>query len=127
MLVALVHETQAHPWGVLGDTRQQGGAEAFDELLASAQGEGAHHLTQVQGVCRAQYRMGVLHQLADLFTQLQRPGRRYQAAPGTYQQRIASGCTQTRQGPAHGRRAQAQALGGASDAAFGKQHVQGDE
>ncbi len=40
------------------------------------------------------------------------------------QQRITGRVTQARQGAAHGRGAQLQALGGACHAALGKQHVE---
>ena len=69
----------------------------------------------------------VLHELADPLAQLERARRRHQAAPGPDQQRIAGRLAQSRQRPAHRRRAQPQPLRRARHAALGEQHVEGDQ
>ncbi|MNY15070.1 hypothetical protein D3C86_1482680 [compost metagenome] len=127
VFVWLLHKAQAYARRLLCDARNQRRTEVFGKAFAAAQGEGSHQLLEVDLRGGAQHRFGVLHQLRDALAQFQRSGRRHQAAPGPDQQRIAHGFAQARQCPAHCRGAQPQALGGARHAAFGEQHIEGDQ
>ena len=90
-------------------------------------GEGSLNLAEIGLLDRAQHRLGILHQPACAFPQLQSTRRRDEAAPGPDQQRVAGCLAKARQRPAHRRGAELQAPGGASDAAFGQQDIQGDQ
>jgi hypothetical protein len=68
-----------------------------------------------------------LHDLADAFTQFQRPRRGDEAASCPHQQRIAGRLAQSRQRAAHRRLTEPQAPGRARNAAFREQHVEGDQ
>ncbi|MNY32799.1 hypothetical protein D3C86_1670380 [compost metagenome] len=122
-----MHEAQPYPGRLPGHARNERRAEILDEAFTAAQGEGAAELPEVRLLGWPQYRFCVMHQLTDPLTQLQRPGCRHQAPSGPDQQRIAGGFAQACQRPTHRRRAQSQALGGARNAAFGKQHIKGDQ
>jgi hypothetical protein len=102
-------------------------AEVLHEAFAGAQGEGAVELRDIEQGDRAQRRFGGVDEGADLGSQLQRARRGYQAAAGADQERVAGFGAQAGQGSAHGRRAEAQAHGGAGHAAFGEQGVEGEQ
>jgi hypothetical protein len=76
---------------------------------------------------RAKNRFHVLDQPADLLADLDGAGGGDKAAAGPDEQGIAHGIAQSRQGTAHGRGAQAQPFGRASDAAFRQEDIQGDK
>jgi hypothetical protein len=92
-----------------------------------AQREGADELFEVERLGRAQDRFAVLHELTDPLAERERTGRGNETASGPDQQRIARRRPQSRQRPAHRRRAEPQPLGRARHAAFREQHVEGDE
>ena len=127
VLVRLLHEAQPHAGRLPADAGDQVRAEILDEAFAGPQREGADELFEIELLDRAQHRLRVLHELADPLAELERAGRGNQAAPGPDQQRIARRLAQPRQGPAHRRRAEPQPPGRARDAAFGEQHVEGDQ
>ncbi|MOA08615.1 hypothetical protein D3C78_1283970 [compost metagenome] len=102
VLVQLLHEIQADTGCFLVEAGDQWWSEIFHEAIAGAQGEGARQLIEVQCLGGAQDGFGILHECADAFTQLQRPGRGNQSATGPHQQRITRGFAQPRQRPAHG-------------------------
>ena len=66
-------------------------------------------------------------QLTAAAAKLQGAGGKNQAPPGPRQQRVARRLTQSRQRPAHGRRAEAQPLGCLGNAAVGQQHIESDK
>jgi hypothetical protein len=114
--------------GALGaDACDEVRSEALDEAFAGAQREGSHQPLEVERLGRAQHRCSVLHELTDPPAQRERPGRRDETASGPDQQRIARRRTQSRQRPAHRRRAEPQPLRRARHAAFRKQHIEGDQ
>ena len=69
----------------------------------------------------------VLHELTDPLAEFERSGCGNETASGPDQQRIARRLTQSRQRPAHRRRAEPQPSGCARNAAFREQHIEGDK
>lgn len=126
-LVRLLHETQAHAGRFRAQTGKEGGPEILDKAIAGAQGKGPYQPLDLEFSLRTQDGFRFLHQPADPLAQFERPRRGNEAAPGSNEKRVARRLTQPLERPAHGRGAQAQPLRGARDAAFGEQHVQGDE
>ncbi|MNN54549.1 hypothetical protein D3C81_1693720 [compost metagenome] len=82
--------------------------------------------TQLHRIGRTKQQRRLLHHTAHLLAQLQRLGRRHQPTPGTHQNRIANGLANTRQRPAHRRRAEVHPPRRADNAALVEQGVEGD-
>ena len=78
-------------------------------------------------VLRREDRLPILHEPADALAKLERSRRGNERAPGSDQERIARRLSQSRERPAHRRRAEAQAPRSARDAALCEQHVERDE
>ena len=124
VLVELAEEAQPHAGRLLGDPRDEGGAEVLDEALAGAQRERAHQSLEVELLRGTQDRGGLLHELAHRLAQRECAGRGHETAAGPHQQRIAGGLAQARQRAAHRGRTQPQPPRGARDAALREQHVE---
>ena len=109
---------QPHAGSFLADTRYKIRPEVFHEAFAGSQCERSDESCEIELLRRAQDRLTFLHDLTDPFTKFDRSRRGHEAAAGSYQEWIARRLTQSRQRPAHRRRAEAQPLGGAGDTAF---------
>ena len=127
VLLELGHEAQPDPRRFPADASEQARPEILDETVARPQRERPGHLAKVRLARRAQDRLRVLHERPDGLSELDRPRRGHEAAPGPDQQRILRRLAQPRQRPAHRRGAQAQAPGRARDAPLGEQHVERHE
>src|SRR5712675_2106393 len=127
VLVRLLHEAQPHAGSLPADAGDQAAAEALHKAFAGPQGERPDQPTEVELFGRAQDRVSVLHEPTDSLAQRERAGCGDEAASGPDQERIARGLAQSRQRPAHRRRAEPQPLGCARHAAFREQHIEGDQ
>ncbi|MNK67042.1 hypothetical protein D3C87_863740 [compost metagenome] len=124
--VNLLHEAQTHAGRLRADMRKQRGTEIFNEAVARTQRERLLQLARIEPLRRSQHGQHLAHQGAHPFAQFQRARRGHEFTPGAHEQRIAGRLAQARQGAAHGRWTEAQAPRGARDAAFRKQHIEGD-
>ncbi len=127
IFVWLLQEAQPHPGSLRADARNECWPEVLHKALAGPQREGADQSDEVELLSRAENRFGLLHKLGNPFAKFDGPRCGDEAASGSDQERIAHGLTQTGQRAAHGGRAQSKPPGCLRDAAFRKEHIQGEE
>jgi hypothetical protein len=102
-------------------------AEVFYEAVARAQREGPDQSREVERFGGVQHLASVVHELADLCTERDRPGCRNESTSGANEQRITGRDAQSRERAAHRRRTETQPAGRLRHAALGEQHIECDE
>ena len=127
VLVRLLYEVQPHTGCFPAKACNEGRPEVLRKAVAGPQRERSNQFFEIERLPGAQNRSCVLDEQADPLAKFDCPGCGNEAAPGPDQQRIAGRRAQSRQRPAHRRRAEAQPLGSARHAAFREQDIEGDE
>ena len=110
-----------------GDPSQETCPEVLHEALAGSHRERSLKLVETEPARGSQHRLGVMHQSANGFAELERSRRCNQTPTRPHRQRIAGCLAQSRQGTAHRRRAEVQSSGSARNIAFRKQDIEREE
>jgi hypothetical protein len=122
------HEAKSNVRCGLENGRDQRAPDRVHEPSSNADGEGRVESRQIELVTlRSQDRARVLYENVYAIAQRCSARRRDEPATSAYEQRVTRRRAKARESPAHRRRAQVHAAGGAEHAPLGEQHVQREQ
>jgi EmrB/QacA subfamily drug resistance transporter len=125
VFLSLGDEAQTHPRCGALDLAHEAGRYQADEGVVGADREGAFQRDQVETPTHVDQGVGFFDQSVNTALEGERPGCRDQAPPGSDQDRVIEGDSDSRQGAARGRDGQMQPGGGGGDAPLRQEHIEG--
>lgn len=121
------HETEDHLWRVPPSGGDQTGSQDADQGVVDPDGEGSLQRCEVNVASGLYEGVSLFDQLMESLLDGESPGSGDEAAPGAHEDGVAEGLADPPEGAAGGRDGEVEAFCGGGDAAFGQEHVQGQE